>query len=188
MVNRMKPEISALMDSELGAAEFESTLAALREDREACAAWRTYHLIGDVLQGHAAPGARCVARVLERLASEPALIGALPADIVAAQRPRWYIPSAIAASLTAVALVGWMAFGPRSPDELVAGNTAPPKVVPVIVETPGAPAAKPVLVREPLSPSARDYLLAHQAYSPRNALQGVAPFVRSVSAEASRRP
>lgn len=188
MVKSMKPEISALMDGELGAPEVDAALVALRQDEDACVAWRTYHLIGDVLQGHAAPGSRCVARVLQRLASEPTLIGALPADIVAPQRPRWYVPSAIAASLAAVALVGWMVFAPRSPDELVARNAGPAKVEPVLIEEAKAPAAKPVLVREPLSPSARDYLLAHQAYSPRNSLQGVAPFVRSVSADAAGRP
>jgi len=188
MVTRMKPEISALMDGELEAAEFDTALAALREDEAAGIAWRTYHLIGDVMQGHAAPGGRCVARVLERLASEPTLMGALPADIVAPQRPRWYVPSAIAASLAAVALVGWMVFAPRSADELMARNAGPAQVEPVVIESAKAPATKPVLVREPLSPAARDYLLAHQAYSPRNSLQGVAPFVRSVSAEAAGRP
>jgi hypothetical protein len=32
--------------------------------------------------------------------------------------------------------------------------------------------------------SANDYLYAHQVYSPRNTLQGVAPYVRMVSGEA----
>jgi hypothetical protein len=40
-------------------------------------------------------------------------------------------------------------------------------------------------VRLPLTAAARDYLLAHQAFSPRNSLQGVAPYVRSVAAEAA---
>ena len=43
-------------------------------------------------------------------------------------------------------------------------------------------------VRRPLSPAERDYLLAHQVYSPRNSLQGVVPYVRTVSAEAVDQP
>lgn len=178
----MKSEISAFMDGELAGAELETVLGALREDGEALSAWRTYHLIGDALHGPAAPGGRCVARVLARLAQEPALIGTLPADIVPAQRPRWFVPSAIAASLSAVALVGWMVFAPRP-----TGTEVARVVEPVVIDT-AKPAPKPALVRHPLSPSARDYLLAHQVYSPRNSLQGVAPYIRSVSAEAAGTP
>jgi hypothetical protein len=38
---------------------------------------------------------------------------------------------------------------------------------------------KPALV--PLPSSANDYLLAHQGFSPRMSLQGMAPYVRTVS-------
>jgi len=171
----MKADISALMDGELEAGELEAALAALREDGEALAAWRMYHLIGDALQGRRMLALGCVARVSARLAGEPTLIGTLPADIVAPQRPRWFVPSALAASVAAVALVGWMALAPRSAEQLevaVGGHT------PIAV-----PAPKPV-VRQPLTAATRDYIFAHQAYSPRNSLQGVAPYVRSVSAEA----
>jgi hypothetical protein len=36
----------------------------------------------------------------------------------------------------------------------------------------------------PLPLATDDYLLAHQGYSPRNLLQGVAPYVRTVSGQA----
>jgi hypothetical protein len=42
-------------------------------------------------------------------------------------------------------------------------------------------AAQTVQVSPP--DSANDYLYAHQGYSPRNSLQGVAPYVRMVSSE-----
>jgi hypothetical protein len=41
--------------------------------------------------------------------------------------------------------------------------------------------------RVPLTSAAQDYLMAHQAYSPRTSLQGVAPYVRSVSDETVQR-
>jgi hypothetical protein len=44
-------------------------------------------------------------------------------------------------------------------------------------------------VRLPLTSAAQDYLIAHQAFSPRNSLQGMAPYVRSVSDQtAARKP
>jgi sigma-E factor negative regulatory protein RseA len=187
VVNDMKSEISAFMDGELAGAELEPVLGALREDGEAVAAWRVYHLIGDALHGPAAPGGHCISRIRARLEKEPALIGTLPADIVAAQRPRWFVPSAIAASLSAIALVGWMVFAPRPAGVEVARAPAPTLVQPLVIEA-AKPTARPTPVRHPLSPSARDYLLAHQVYSPRNSLQGVAPYIRSVSAEAAGTP
>jgi sigma-E factor negative regulatory protein RseA len=187
VVTPMKSDISAFMDGELEAAECEPVLVSLREDGEARAAWRMYHLIGDALLGHVAPGERCVARVLARLEGEPALIGTLPADIVAPRRARWFVPSAIAAGLSAVALVGWMVIAPKQPGVEVAESSTPAVVQPLVIAPTKAKAA-PALVRRPLSPAERDYLLAHQVYSPRNSLQGVVPYVRTVSAEAVDQP
>ncbi|MDQ5850318.1 MAG: anti-sigma 24 factor, partial [Pseudomonadota bacterium] len=73
----------------------------------------------------------------------------------------------VAASAAAVALVAWLAFAPPSPQQQV------PQV---------AQAKPPVAV--PLPSSANDYLLAHQGFSPRIWLQGVAPYVRTVSDQA----
>ena len=179
MVEDVKSDISALMDGELEAAAFEGTLSALREEGDALAAWRTYHLIGDALQGRAFLDRTCSARVAARLATEPVLIGPLPAQVAAAQRPKWFVPSALAASVAAVALVGWMALAPRAPE-------APGMTLAGAPASTAVPKPKPVtLVRQPLTAAAHDYLIAHQAYSPRNSLQGVAPYVRSVSAEAA---
>lgn len=174
----MKSRISALMDGELDASELDEPLRALREDGEARDAWRTYHLISDVLQGRAMIATDCLQRVSARLAEEPTLIGPLPGPVMAAARSRWFVPSALAASLAAVALVGWMAFAPQ--------QSPGPSLAPVAK----APAAASTSAsREParvtLTPAAQDYLYAHQAYSPRNSLQGMAPYVRSVSVEAA---
>lgn len=180
MVARAKADISALMDGELDATNLEGALSALQEEGEALAAWRTYHLIGDALQGRTLLGSGCSARVSTRLVGEPVLVARLPADLVAAQRPKWFVPSALAASIAAVALVGWMALAPR-PASVEVAKTPAGEQAPV-----AATNSKPVvLVRQPLTDAARDYLIAHQAYSPRNSLQGVAPYVRSVSAEAA---
>ncbi|MGH8707100.1 MAG: hypothetical protein ACREVD_03465, partial [Burkholderiales bacterium] len=115
---------------------------------------------------------------------EPALIGPLPGAVARPDRPRWFVPSALAASVAAVAFVGWMAFAPQ--------QQAGPVLVPVAqAPQPGAAAAATVRAaneapaRLPITAATRDYLIAHQAFSPRNSLQGMAPYVRSVSAEST---
>jgi sigma-E factor negative regulatory protein RseA len=176
----MKAKISALMDGELDAQELNEPLSALGEDAEAFETWRTYHLISDALQGRALLANDCRRRVVARLADEPILIGPLPADVARPERARWLVPSALAASIAAVALVGWMAFAPQ---QKTGPLLAPVAKAPQPAQVVAARAAPPAPVRLPMTAATRDYLIAHQALSPRNSLQGMAPFVRSVSAE-----
>ena len=169
----MKEKISALMDGELERHESGGTLDALRAGAEAGAAWRSYHLIGDVMRAAGPLSAGFAARVTARLANEP--------TVLAPRRTqprfgwaRWYALPA-AASLAAVALVGWLAFAPQP-------GSGP---APTIAQQPH-PSAPSMEAAQVLPPdAANDYLLAHQGYSPRNSLQGMAPYVRMVSGEAS---
>lgn len=177
----MKAKISAMMDGELDARELGESLSALAADGAARDSWRTYHLISDALRGDAALGADCSRRVAQRLAQEPALVVPLPRAEHAPERSRWFVPSALAASLAAVAFVGWVALAPqRAPAPSVAPVAQAPKPAAMV-----ARAAEPP--RVPLTSAAQDYLMAHQAYSPRTSLQGVAPYVRSVSDETLQR-
>jgi sigma-E factor negative regulatory protein RseA len=175
----MKSKISALMDGELEARELQEPLAALRDDASARDAWRTYHLISDALQGRALMSTDCLQRVSARLAQEPILLGPLPSDLHAPPRARWFVPSALAASVAAVALVGWMAFAPRQE-----AGPVPLAQAPAALQA-AARAKEPA--RVPMTRAARDYVLAHQAFSPRNALLGMAPYVRSVADDAPPR-
>lgn len=174
----MKSKISALMDGELDARELHEPMAALQQDESARSAWRTYHLISDALQGRALLSTNCLHRVAARLAEEPVLVAPHPGPIRAPERARWFVPSALAASLAAVALVSWVAFAPQQGTVPVAKAPAP-----VLAVQQAARAEEPA--RVPLTSASRDYLLAHQAFSPRNALLGMAPYVRSVSSDAA---
>src|SRR6185295_12698967 len=108
----MKTKISELMDGELGSREAAAPLDALRSEGEARETWRSYHLIGDAMRDTRMLSAGFASRVSARLAQEPTVIA--PGRLAALpQRPRWQFLSA-AASLAAVALVGWMAFGPAT--------------------------------------------------------------------------
>jgi sigma-E factor negative regulatory protein RseA len=166
----MKDRLSALMDGELDDKSAAEVLESLGRDREAIEAWRAYQLISDAMRDSPVLSADFTARVSARLAAEPTVLAPR------AMRPeprRWFaVGAAAAASLAAVGLVGWMAFGPQP--------GGPPAPAPVAQAKPAE--AKPVMV--PLPTQANDYLLAHQGFSPRVSLQGMAPYVRTVSEQA----
>ena len=162
----MNEKISALMDGELEIREHDRCCAEISRDAGALEIWRTYHLIGDALRDTSILSPGFSDRVRVKLADEP--------DILA---PRLRRPAgrqlrralSVAASFAAVAFVGWMAFVPQREADVA---QAPVKA---------APEAVAQIARVPLPSAAGDYLLAHQAYSPRGNLQGVAPYVRTVS-------
>jgi sigma-E factor negative regulatory protein RseA len=168
----MKERISALMDGEHDAAEFAGTLAELRNPGEALDTWQTYHLISDALRDTRLASPGFAQRVSARILEEPAVLAPAAARQGAARQR--LMPLYAAASFAAIALVGWMAFAPQPGLEQAQVAKAPAKPAPV-----AAVAKEPVTL--PLTDAANDYLLAHQAYSPRNSFQGVAPYVRTVT-------
>ena len=183
----MKSKLSALIDGELERHEAAAPLDALRTDGDVRDAWRNYHLIGDAMRDTRMLSDGFAGRVAAKLAEEATVIA--PVRLAAApERPRWRLLSA-AASVAAVAMVSSVWFmlqdsaGPAPQVAQAPLRTAPAKgaqVAPLAAQVPGAaPAA-----RVPPPDSANDYLYAHQGYSPRNALQGAAPYVRMVSGEA----
>ncbi len=165
----MTERISALMDGEHAPEEFTGTLEDLRATGEAQETWRTYQLISDALRDTRLTSPGFAERVNARILEEPTVLS-IAREAHAAERPRW-MPLYAAASFAAVALVGWIAFVPPEAPQATAAK-APPKPVAVAQQEP---------VQLPLTNAANDYLLAHQAYSPRNTFQGVAPYVRTVS-------
>jgi sigma-E factor negative regulatory protein RseA len=158
----MKDRLSALMDGELDDKSAAEVIDALGREREALETWRTYQLISDAMRESRLLSNGFAARVAARLAAEPTV---LAPDRLQAEPRRWFALSA-ATSLAAVALVGWLAFAPQP-------ETAPAPVPAPVAET------KPAIV--PMPSAANDYLLAHQGFSPRIFLQGMAPYVRTVS-------
>lgn len=153
-----KEKISQLMDGELDEAGAASALAALRDDSVAAEAWRTYHLISDAIRDTPLLSKGFAARLSARLAAERTVLAPLrPA------RPRLWL--AAAASVAAVSLVAWLAFAPQPEPRASVAKAAPPAVMAVTA----------------LPKAANDYLLAHQSSSPRIYLQGMAPYVRTVS-------
>jgi sigma-E factor negative regulatory protein RseA len=161
----MKDRISQLMDGELDDRAAADAIQALSGEGEMREAWRLYHLISDAMQDTPVLSAGFAARVTGKLAAEPTVVA--PNRIKPQPRAWFAMPAAVAASLAGAALVGWLAFAP-----LQQGASSPAPVA-------QAPAAKPLIV--PLPSATPDYLLAHQGFSPRVSLQGMAPYARTVS-------
>ena len=176
----MKSKISAYMDGELRVEESSGPLAALREHAEAREAWNTYHLISDAMRDTRLLSGGFSARVAAKLADEPTLMASQrPAPRAPLWAPRWTLTAA--AGVAAVALVGGMFFtllqGPEPASQVA---QAPRQVAPAK----NAAQVLPPAAQVPPPAMAHDYLLAHQGYSPRNSLQGMAPYVRMVSSQA----
>jgi sigma-E factor negative regulatory protein RseA len=159
----MKEKISALMDGELDERAAGGAIDALRREGEALECWRVYHLISDGMRDTRLLSEGFTTRLSERLAAEATVLA--PASLPG-KTPVQRFAFAAAASLAAVALVGWLAFAPQ------------PEVAAPVAQL--RPAITP-MVTVPLPNAANDYLLAHQGFSPRVSLQGMAPYVRTVS-------
>ncbi len=159
-------KISALMDGELDEHEARQVVLGLKNAGEARESWAAYHTIGDVLRGESLPAFDVSGRVAAAVAAEPAILA--PRRPARMSRPLAYALSA-AASVSAMAVVGWMAFsGNLSMQPLEIARNAP-----VVQQLPE--------VSTPSDGQMNDYLLAHQGVSPSNRLHGVAPYIRTIS-------
>lgn len=173
-------KISALMDGELDERQAQQEFARLRQQSELRQNWDTFHLIGDALRGERLLLTDVGRRLSDRLAQEPTVLAPRRGTV---RKITTYVLSA-AASLAAVALVGWMAISTHAtfnPRDEVASAPAP-----VVLPAPSpAPALAPQVASVPDEGRMNEYLLAHQGFSPSTAIQGVAPYIRSVSARQS---
>jgi len=167
--------ISELMDGELEAREAQQQFARIKQHKELAHCWNTFHLIGDALRGERPLSREISGRVAMELANEPTVLAPRSRSrSYASKRAATYAVS-IAASLSAVALVAWIAFhNPLAPTEIA---KAPPAPAPVSA----TPAAAEQLASVPSEGHMNEYLMAHQEFSPSTAIQGLAPYIRSVS-------
>ncbi|HJV11347.1 MAG TPA: sigma-E factor negative regulatory protein [Burkholderiales bacterium] len=161
----MKDRLSALMDGELDDRSAAEVIEALGRDHEAVRTWRTYQLISDAMRESRLLSADFAARFSDVLAKEPTVL----APRATQRESRKWVALSAAAGVAAVALVGWMTFAPQP---------GPAPLAQVQAEAPKPP------VMVPLPTSANDYLLAHQAFSPRGSL---APYIRTVSEQSAER-
>ncbi len=161
----MKETLSAWMDSELSGEQAGPLLPQLKQDAALRRNWDCYHLIGDALRGVRGPD--LCARICARLDAEPTVLA--PRRRGRPEKLRWAALS-LAASVAAVAFVGWIALPGTQPESFQVAAIPAPEVQQAAV---------------PAGEGAKDYLLAHERYSPSSAMQGVASYVRTVAEERS---
>jgi len=190
-------EFSALVDGELGTDGVARACASWRSDARSRQSWHAYHLIGDVLRSddlasHPARDADFLNRLRERLADEPVVLA--PAAMPAAAAPpsmggrralrHWRAGAAVAAGFVAVAGVLVVM---RSPEPQPAAELARAPVVPVVAEA-GAEQAAYVTDGRVMRDARLDrYLAAHQQFAGASALGVPSAFLRSATADASKR-
>ena len=165
-------KISALMDGELDGHQAREQWARLKQDEALLQHWHTFHLIGDALRGERMLSPRFSGQLVTRLDSEPTVLAPRPRAV---KRFAAYALSA-AASLSAVALVGWVAFvnNPLAPQTELAKT-------PISAPSAAAPPTPAQIASVPNEGKMSDFLIAHQGFSPSTAIQGLAPYIRSVS-------
>ncbi|MCC7080177.1 MAG: sigma-E factor negative regulatory protein [Burkholderiales bacterium] len=185
-------KISALMDGELARDEAAHLVAEIRQRGGLREAWATYHLIGDALRGEPCVDCGVLQSVAKELVKEPTVLA--PRRIGGEIGRRWALPSLAAAA--AVASVTWVAMETLQ-GEMVQPTATPAShlVVPAVdVRSPSISLSEytqPVHASPqtpvPIQISARQfdaYLMAHQEFSPSTMLQGLAPYVRTVTSGA----
>jgi sigma-E factor negative regulatory protein RseA len=168
-------KISALMDGELDRQNAQTTIALLKQDESLQSEWATYHLIGDALRDHWLTPIDVSQKLKAKLSQEPAIVAPHPLPMEKFKMAT--MP--VAASVAAIALVGWLAFANTLPKQEITIATS---AIPTLASTPPPivpKAAKKTNVRP--SKQLNEYLLAHQEYSPTMALQGVTPYVQTVA-------
>ena len=178
-------KISMLMDGELDEHESKGQLKRLKNDPGLARGWHDYHLIGDAMRGERTLSAGFNERLAARMAAEPTIL----APQRTSRRSATAYALSAAASISAVALVGWVAFVnyPEAPAPQVAqapslpASAAPPVITAATVITPPAAAPQPQLASVSSEGKMNEYLMAHQEFSPSTVIQGLAPYIRSVS-------
>lgn len=169
----MKSEVSALMDGAVDESAVEAVFQTMKQDASLKEAWSDYHLIGDALRGELSADETghglsldFTERLMARLADEPTVLAPPKKDSYWQRTHRFLLP--LAASVMGVSAVAWIALSNQSP--LAPSLSARSEAVPV--------------AQVSATPSARqlsEYMLAHEGYSPRGSIQGVALYVRGVA-------
>ena len=184
--------ISAFMDGEAGQAEGHQAVLRLKQDDECLETWKTFHLIGDTMRGVPALRDDFSVRFHARIEQEPTLL---------APRMVWRKPATLAlsaaASLAAVSVVLSLVFTDNAlqPQAQVAASpqsgatqvaASPQSGATQVAAVPQSGPTQIVMLPQPVAAAnqarVNEYLMAHQEYSPSTTLQGVAPYVRTVSA------
>jgi len=167
----MKNKISALMDGELDNVDIADTITQIKKTEELRNEWATYHLIGDTLRQSVVVPIDIASHVSKRLAAEPTV---LTSRTLTEHKGRVFTLAVAASVMTVVAAAVWISMQtmdlPLEPITDKSVLQAAVQVEPTVIT---APVPSPAQIN--------DYLLAHWEFSPRTAMHGAAPYIRTVA-------
>lgn len=195
--------LSALMDDELDQHAIDGELDRIKGDPQREEAWAIYHVIGDALRGQIDPVRGISERVRTMLANEPTVLAPRSWK---SNRVTQRVVLPLAASVCGIAVVAWLALSSNSaisPANDPVNNPVNSSVSPDVLATAGQVVQQPYTsIAEGSDASGNEsnaaesnssesngsaaddmseYLMAHQQFSPSTAMQGVVPYVRTVS-------
>lgn len=138
----MKEQISALIDDDLHIEDASQLLNMMHGSAPLRDTWSEYQLIGDVLRGEPVMSSDLSSKIMQQIAQEPVVLAPKPSRLKSAWQHSW----AMAASVAAVAVVGWVVVQEAQPtgqammsasqnDYLVAHQSAAPSSTAYLLET-----------------------------------------------------
>jgi len=168
-------KISAFVDGESAPADTLAVLKRLRSDDGSRKHIDTFHMIGDVMRGDPVLRGDFVERLRARLDEEPTVLAP----------HAWWRPSTPALYSAAAAIAGFAVIlglvwtnNPLGQFRKMDARDRLSQLQPAQSAPAEARAHPPAAANVG---QVNEYLVAHQEFSPRTALQGVIPYVRSVS-------
>lgn len=172
----MKERISTLMDGELHEEEANALLGKIRTLPDAQQDWRAYHLIGDVLRQPEHISRDITPYLRERLRAEPVVL----APRARISKKLSYLAMSVAASVSAVALVVWMAMQiQREPVPALAQQQATPVMQ---ARAQSVDRTGKAIQSKAINKEMGDYLVAHQEVSPTTEMAGATTYIHTVAA------
>jgi len=163
-----KERLSALVDGEVDDSELRRTIADLAADAEERARWYRYHLIGGAMRGQLPTPVTDLSGRVARAVDAETPAGAVVVPFKPPRLSRPLVGLAVAASVTAVAILSVQILGPVDNAPMVASTT---------IVTPPEPGEATSMPDRRLNP----YLINHNEYAAATGMPGVLPYVRVVS-------
>ncbi len=196
------------MDGELDSIDVADTITQVKKTEELRNEWSTYHLIGDALRHPEMSTLDITLGIRKKLAIEPTV---LTPEFPKEKKGQAFAFAVAASMVTAVAAVTWMGgqtmdqpldrvTDTAALQTAVKTESAEPTVITVpvlaqkeefktdksVLQTAAQADSDVILISAPiqLNPAPiqlNDYMFAHEEFSPRTAIHGVSPYMRTVA-------
>jgi sigma-E factor negative regulatory protein RseA len=190
MTEQAFEKLSALVDNEISGHEISNEINKLKKDRASMDIWSRYHLIGDAMRNELGQihDTNMAHSISQRLENEPVVLAPAALNRTGSNKKRTITGLAVAASLTALAVVMAPQLinpdGSEAPNQLASSDQLPmsnelPMSNAVLVAEDGT--RWKLLQKPKVESRLNHYLLNHQDLSPSSNIKGIMPYATFVS-------